>query len=95
MRNYEMLVIFNPEITDEDLPGVIDKVNQQIISKGGNIVNTDNWGKRKLAYPIKRFREGKYILTNLAINPEIIPELEANLRISEDVIRHMLVRLGD
>lgn len=93
MRNYEILMIVNPDISDDDLPAAINKVHQHIINKGGNIIETNNWGKRKLAYPIKHCKEGNYVLTKLEVNPDIIPELEANLRISEDVLRHLLVRL--
>ena len=95
MRNYEMLMIISPEITDEDLPSAIDKVTQQITTRGGNVTETNNWGKRKLAYPIKHFKEGNYILTHLEADPEILPEFEANLRISEDILRHLIVRLDD
>ena len=95
MRNYEMLMIISPEITDEELPNAIDKVTQQITTRGGNVTETNNWGKRKLAYPIKHFKEGNYILTYLEADPGILPEFEANLRISEDILRHLIIRLDD
>jgi small subunit ribosomal protein S6 len=90
-----MIIIINPDVTEEDIPGTIDKVSEFITSRGGEITEVDRWGKRKLAYPINHFREGNYVLTRFKFEPGMTAELEANLKISEMVLRHMLVRLGD
>lgn len=95
MRNYELLMIISPEVAEEDIPDTLDKVNKHITAKGGTIDETNHWGKRKLAYPINHFREGNYVLTQLKLEPESTAELEANLRISERILRHLLVRLDD
>ncbi len=95
MRDYELIVIFNPEIPEEEMPADIDKISEFITARGGSITEVKRWGKRKLAYPIKRRREGNYVLTLAKIAPEKTAELEANLRISEKILRHMLVRVGD
>lgn len=95
MRNYEMLWIISPDVTEEEMPGTIDRVTQQITDQGGTVIDNNNWGKRKLAYPIKRFKEGNYILTTLDADPDILPEFESSLRISEDILRHLIVRLDD
>ena len=95
MRDYEMILIINPEVTEEDIPGTIDKVSDFITSKGGEITEIDRWGKRKLAYPINHCREGNYVLTRFKFEPGMTAELEAKLKISEMILRHLLVRLGD
>ena len=94
MRDYELVLIISPEIPEEDVPGTIDKVSDFISSRGGEITEVDRWGKRKLAYPINRFREGNYVLSRFKFEPGMTAALEANLQISEDILRHLLVRLG-
>lgn len=95
MREYEMIVIINPEVAEEDVPITIDKVSDFITSRGGEVTEVDRWGKRKLAYPIKHFIEGNYVLTRFKFEPGMTAELEASLKISEMILRHMIVRLGD
>ena len=93
MRNYELLLIISPEVAEEDIPGTIDKVGSYLTAKGGTIGETTRWGKKKLAYPIDRHKEGNYVLARLEMEPDHVAELEANLRISEKVLRHLVVRL--
>lgn len=95
MRDYELIVIISPEVPEEEVPTNIDKIGESITSKGGSITQVDSWGKRRLAYPIKHFREGNYVLTKFKIEPAMTAELEAALRISEKILRHMLVRLDE
>ena len=95
MRDYEMVMIISPEIAEEDVPGRIEKVSEFITSRGGEITEVERWGKRKLAYPINNFKEGNYVLSRFKFQPDNTVELEASLKISEDILRHMLVRLGD
>lgn len=93
MRNYELLLIINPEVAEEDIPGTIDKVGSYLTAKGGTVGETKRWGKRKLAYPIDRCKEGNYVLARLEMEPDHVAELEASLRISEKILRHLVVRL--
>ncbi len=95
MRDYELIVIISPEIPEEEVPTNIDKIGEFITSKGGSITQVDRWGKRRLAYPISHFKEGNYVLTKFKIEPAMTAELEASLRISEKILRHMLVRLDE
>ena len=95
IHDYELVLIVNPDITEEALESAIEAVNQFITGKGGEIVNVDKWGKRRLAYPIAHFLEGNYVLTRFKMNPGWSKELEANLLISDNVIRHLLVRLDE
>ena len=93
-RDYELVVIISPEVADNALDSVIDNVSRFITENGGTISNVERWGKRKLAYPIKHFMEGSYVLTRFRLRSTLGKELEASLRISEEVLRHLLVRLS-
>jgi small subunit ribosomal protein S6 len=93
-QEYELVYILNPEITEEVLDTKIGNVTQFITGKEGVVDSVDKWGKKKLAYPLKHFLEGNYILTKFKMSPARCKELEANLRISEDVIRHLLIKVG-
>ncbi|HEY49253.1 MAG TPA: 30S ribosomal protein S6 [Dehalococcoidia bacterium] len=95
MRDYELIMIISPEIDEEELLATIEKVNGFITSKGGEIIEVDQWGKRKLAYPINRFREGNYVLDRFKLTQGLTAELEASLQISEKILRHLLVRLDN
>jgi small subunit ribosomal protein S6 len=95
LRDYELVVIISPEVTDEDIPATLEKMNQSITNKGGSITEVNQWGRRKLAYPIQNFLEGNYVLTQFKMEPKMTAELEANLRLTEEVLRHLLVRLSD
>ena len=94
LRDYELVVIISPEVVDEKLEATIDNISQFITERGGIISSVDRWGKRKLAYPIKHFMEGSYVLVQFKLKPTLSKELEANLQISEDVLRHLLIRLS-
>ena len=92
LRDYELVLIISPEVTGEALDTTLDNMDQFITGKGGTISSVDQWGKRKLAYPLKHFLEGNYVLTRLKVKPALSKELEARLRISEEVLRHLLIR---
>ncbi len=95
MRDYELVVIISPEVTDEEFPVTLDKMNQFITDRGGSITEVNQWGRRKLAYPIGNFMEGNYVLTQFKMEPKQTAELEASLRLTEEILRHLLVRLSD
>jgi small subunit ribosomal protein S6 len=95
LRDYELIVIISPEVPEEEVPTNIDKIVEFITSKGGSITQVDRWGKRRLAYTINHFKEGNYVLTKFKIEPATTAELETNLRISEKILRHMLIRLDE
>lgn len=94
MRDYEMVMIMSPELPDDDLGAIIDKVSDLIVSKGGEMGEIDRWGKKKMAYPIAKFKEGNYVLSKFKFEPAMTAELETDLNMSEDILRHMLIRLG-
>ena len=93
LRDYELVVIINPEIAGDGIDSVVNNISRLITKDGGTVDEIDRWGKRKLAYPIKRFLEGNYVLFRCKMKPASGKGLEANLRISEEVLRHLLVRL--
>ncbi|MGD0779865.1 MAG: 30S ribosomal protein S6 [Dehalococcoidales bacterium] len=93
-QEYELVYILNPEMSDEALETRVNSITQFITGKEGVVDGVDKWGKKKLAYPMKHFLEGDYVLTKFKMNPARCKELEANLRISEDVIRHLLIKVG-
>ena len=94
LRDYELVLIISPEVVEEKFDATIDNISQFITEKGGTIANIERWGKRRLAYPIEHFMEGSYVLTHLRLKPALSKELEANLQISEEVLRHLLVKLS-
>ena len=93
LHNYELVLIISPEVVDEALDTMVENISKFITEKGGVVSNVEQWGKRKLAYPIGRFMEGNYVLTQFTLKPELGKELEAKLRISEEIIRHLLIRV--
>ncbi|MDZ4278937.1 MAG: 30S ribosomal protein S6 [Dehalococcoidia bacterium] len=94
MPRYELVVIISPQVADEELPDAIDRlIKRSVESHGGECAEIDQWGRRRLAYPIQRHLEGNYVVTQLQLPAERTKELERGLMISEDVIRHILVRV--
>ena len=93
LRDYELVLIISPEVEEEKLNTTIDNISQFITGKDGTITDVEQWGKRKLAYPVEHFMEGNYVLTRFKLKPALGKELEANLRISEEVLRHLLVKI--
>lgn len=92
MNKYEAMYIVTPEMDDEAIKGVIEKFSGIITANGGEIEKTDEWGRKKLAYPIDYKTEGYYVLVNFAAAPELPRELERNFRNDESILRYMVVR---
>ncbi|MBM3120195.1 MAG: 30S ribosomal protein S6 [Chloroflexi bacterium] len=95
MPNYELVLIISPEVADEDMPNVITKLSELIKKNDGSVDEVNQWGRKKLTYPIKRCVEGNYVLAKLKLKPASTKELDANLRLSGEVLRHLLVKLID
>lgn len=91
MNNYETLFILNGTLDAETIKTNVEKFKTVIESNGGIIENVDEWGRRKLAYPIKKLNDGYYTLINFKSNPDLPRELERNYRISDAVIRFIVV----
>ena len=94
LHEYELVFIVSPEVAEESLDNKIDSVSQFITGRDGVISEVERWGKKKLAYPLKHFLEGNYVLTKFKMSPARCKELEANLKISEEILRHLLIKVG-
>jgi small subunit ribosomal protein S6 len=92
LRDYEMVMIISPDVAEEEVPGTIEKVGQFITGRGGEVAEVNRWGRRKLAYPIMRYTEGEYVLTQFKLDPTQVADLEASMELTEEVIRHLVVR---
>ncbi len=92
MPGYELVFILNANLTEDDFTRVLGKVNDQITKLGGTVTETNQWGKRRLAYPIKKQAEGNYVLEKVQIKQTALKELDASLKMSEDVLRYLFVR---
>ena len=95
MRDYEILYIVRADLDDDKVQDIIKRVNTLIEKAGGSAERTNIWGKRKLAYEVKHQKEGSYVLQDFQIGSDRVPELEAALKITEDVLRHLIVRKPD
>lgn len=93
MRNYESLYIVHPEVVGDELTTVVDKFQKILGDIGAEIVKLDNWGTRKLAYPIKKVERGSYIQVLFSAEPEVVAEYERRLRLDEQILRFLTVRL--
>jgi small subunit ribosomal protein S6 len=92
LRDYEVLYIVRADLDDDKVQDAVKRVNTLIQRSGGSADRTNLWGKRKLAYEVKHQKEGSYVLQDFQLDPERVPELEAALKITEEVLRHLIVR---
>jgi small subunit ribosomal protein S6 len=90
--SYELVCILNANLSEDDFSRVLGKVNDLITKFGGTVTETNQWGKRRLAYPIKKQAEGSYVFEKVQIGQTALKELDANLKLSEDVLRYLFVR---
>jgi small subunit ribosomal protein S6 len=95
LRDYELMVILSPDVGDDVINDSLERLNQGVTSRGGEVVDVNHWGRRRLAYPINRHLEGNYVVSQIKLDPTEVPGLEGSLRISEEVIRHMIVKAGE
>ncbi|SFE68779.1 30S ribosomal protein S6 [Peptostreptococcus sp. D1] len=91
MRAYELLYIVKPTLDEEAREAVLNSIKEIIASANGEVGEVDVWGSRKLAYPIQKFRDGVYTLVNFKASVDFPKELDRRLKISEDIIRHVIV----
>lgn len=92
MRKYETVFILHPSLDEEAVKANIEKFKGVIENGGGVVDNVDFWGKRKLAYEIEKVNEGYYTLVNFSGNPDLPKELDRIFRITDGVIRHIIVK---
>ena len=92
MRRYELMLVLRPDAPDERIAAIVDRTTRQITADGGQIIKVAPWGRRRLAYPIDRHREGSYHIVVFEGAAGTIVELERTLLITEEVLRHLVVR---
>ena len=90
MKKYEVMFIIDPTLEDAQKDATVETV-QGIIASEGEVENVDVWGMRKLAYPIQKKNEGYYVVIDFSADTELPKELDRRLRISDNVIRHMII----
>ena len=93
MNKYEAMYVITPELEDEAVKGIIEKYTGIITANGGEIEKVDEWGRRRLAYPINYKTEGWYVLVTFKAPADLPRELERNLEIYDDVLRYLVVKL--
>jgi small subunit ribosomal protein S6 len=91
MRQYEIAYIVHPDLDADAFAGIQERVSGWVTDSGGAVVNTDIWGKRKLAYEIRKQKEGQYVVINAELDPAATADLERNLRLQESVMRFMII----
>jgi small subunit ribosomal protein S6 len=92
MTKYELTVIVRPELSEEDRETVLKKVEELITSTSGEVLSRDMWGRRDLAYPIKKYKEGVYVLITFNGEPSATRDIDYKVKINDDIIRHLLVK---
>lgn len=95
MRKYEIMFIVRPDIADEDLDKLVTTLETNVTTAGGNVTGVERMGKRRLAYDVRRFRDGNYILFNVDGPGSAIKEIERRLRVTEQVIKFITVRTDE
>ncbi|MGI6362693.1 MAG: 30S ribosomal protein S6 [Bacillota bacterium] len=92
MRKYEMLYIIEPDLDEEQVNSLQEKVVAIIAEQGGQVVETKQWGKRHLAYEIVDFKEGYYIELHFEGTPQVVDELDRVIKITDGILRHLIIR---
>lgn len=92
MNEYELMYVLHPRLTAEEIEAAVERISALVTGPGGEIISVDQWGRRRLAYPIDRNLEGYYVLSTFKAPAEVCQPLESQLNLSEDVLRHLLIR---
>ncbi len=92
MPKYEMVFIVQPELEEEPLNALVEKMSKTISDLKGQVTQVDSWGRRRLAYPIRNHREGLYYLVEMDMPAAAVRSLEKSIKLMEDVMRYLVVR---
>jgi len=93
MNYYELLYIVRPTVSDDDLKSIMGELSGEISELGGEVLKNDIWGKRNLAYPIKKFKQGNYVLVHYKSASNVPRPVEEKMRIKEDILRFMTTNM--
>ena len=91
-RDYELGFIVNPEVSEEQTGALLGRIEQIVTNHDGQVVRVNQWGRRRMAYPIEHHRDGFYIFIDMILTPETVFELDRTLKVTEEVLRHMIIR---
>ncbi|HML24761.1 MAG TPA: 30S ribosomal protein S6 [Aggregatilinea sp.] len=94
-HEYELGFIIPISVPETEVPAVVTTVREWVEALQGTVTNVDNWGRRRLAYPIDDYREGYYVFFKMSYPPQAVPELERQMHLSDRIIRHLVVRLDE
>ena len=91
-RDYELGFILNPEVSEEQTRAILERIEQIVNNHDGQVVKVNQWGRRRLAYPIQHHRDGYYVFIDMILAPETVLELDRTLKVSEEVLRQLITR---
>lgn len=91
-RDYELGFILTPEVNEEQTRTIQERIEQIVTTHGGQVTRVNQWGRRRLAYPIEHHRDGFYVFVDMILTPESVSELDRTLKVSEEVLRHLIKR---
>ena len=91
-RDYELGFILNPEVSEEQTGAILERIEKIVKNYDGQVVKVNQWGRRRLAYPIEHHRDGYYVFIDMILTPETVLELDRTLKVSEEVMRHIVKR---
>jgi len=91
-RDYELGFILNPEVSEEQISAILERIEKIVNNYDGQVVKVNQWGRRRLAYPIEHHRDGYYVFIDMILTPEAVLELDRTLKVSEEVMRHLVKR---
>ena len=89
-RDYELGFILNPEVSEEQTSAILERIQKIVNNHDGQVVKVNQWGRRRLAYPIEHHRDGYYVFIDMILTPETVIELDRTLKVSEEVMRHLV-----
>jgi small subunit ribosomal protein S6 len=89
-RDYEIGFILNPEVSEEQTRAILERIEQIVARYDGQVMKVNQWGRRRLAYPIEHHRDGFYVFIDTILTPETVSELDRTLKVSEEVLRHLI-----
>jgi small subunit ribosomal protein S6 len=95
MRVYEELFILKPDTVEEEVDGFVEQIQQVITTGKGTVDKTDKWGVRKLAYRVQKYNEGLYVLIQFSSTPDLVKEVERRMRVADQVIKFITVRIDE
>jgi small subunit ribosomal protein S6 len=94
LRGYELILIVDPEVTEDEVGTVTNKVTETIAQLQGKVVKVEKWGKRKLAYKVKKNPKGYYVILYFMASPQTLKEIERTLRYNEKILRYQMILTG-